>query len=341
MAYASRGFLYDYKNISDFSLALKKYFNKDVVFFRMDPPVIMASYNKDMQKEEYRENIELIKKLKNSGFKHYGFNMDFSAMQFRFVNRLQVAESFDAQMLNMNKSTRKNIALSKEKGVRVRKVSIDELDTVYNLFESTKTRKNIDGYSKDFYENIIKEFKDDIVMYLAYIDKEEYIHNLEVKLDQVKDNIFEITKMMEHDNVGAKLTKKLDDAKNAKEKILQELKDAEKLNDITNIASMLSIFKYDEVVSFVSGMDNNYRAFCPKYAMYPEMIKDAIARKIKYVNFLGVKNIFDKNDAAYGVFEVKRGFGGNTLEYIGEFDLPFKKFLYRIYKINENRKRGK
>ena len=341
MAYSSRGFLYDYKKNAEFTDALKKYFNNNVVFFRMDPPIVMVSYDKDMQKCEFEESISLINDLKRNGFKHYGFNTDFKTMQFRFVNKLSIEESFEKQLLNMNKSTKKNIELAISKGVRIKRVDYQDFDKVYNLFENTIERKNIDGFSKEFYESLINEFKDNIVMYLTYIDKKEYISNLEKKLDDAKNSIFEINKKMEHDNVGAKLKKQLEDAKKTKEKILQELKEAEALEDRTYIASMLSIFMYDEAVSFVSGMDNKYRAFCPKYAMYPELIKEAKSKQKKYVNFLGVKNIFDKNDSAYGVFEVKRGFGGHTLEYIGEFDLPFNKILYIIYKIKENKERGK
>ena len=102
---------------------------------------------------------------------------------------------------------------------------------------------------------------------------------------------------------------------------------------------MVTITKYDEVVSLSSGMNDKYREFCPKYIMYPEMIKKAIEQKIKYVNFWGVKNIFDKNDVNHGVYEVKRGFGGQTIEYIGEFDLPINKLLYKLYKLKSKIKK--
>ena len=49
----------------------------------------------------------------------------------------------------------------------------------------------------------------------------------------------------------------------------------------------------------------------------------------------------NKDDSDYGVYDVKRGFGGNTLEYVGEFDLPIKKMLYRIYKLKNRLKGGK
>ena len=341
MAYASRGFLYDYKNIKEFKEALKKYFSKDVIFFRMDPPVILASYDKNLNKEFFEDSSNLIKELKENKFIHYGFNNAYETMQFRFVMKMPVLDNMDNQLLGMNKSTKKNINLAVEKGVCIKKGTIDDLDLAYELFEKTNTRRNIQSFKKKFYLYLLNEFKDDAVIYLAYIDKSIYIHNMEEKLDNIKDNIFEIKKKMETYNVGHKLKKQLEEKEKEKEKVLIDLKEAQKLKDITYIGSMISIFKFDEAVSLVSGMDNDYRKFCPKYAMYPAMIKDAIEKKYKYINFLGVKNIFDSNDSDYGVYEIKKGFGASSIEYIGEFDLPFNKVLYRIYKFNENRGRKK
>ena len=55
-------------------------------------------------------------------------------------------------------------------------------------------------------------------------------------------------------------------------------------------------------------------------------------QNIQMMDPLG-KNIFDKNDPDYGMYEVKKGFGGKTVEYIGEFDLPINKNLYYLYKL--------
>ena len=41
---------------------------------------------------------------------------------------------------------------------------------------------------------------------------------------------------------------------------------------------------------------------------------------------LEVQNFEKENNPLYGVYEFKRGFGGNVIEYIGEFTLPITKF---------------
>ncbi len=342
IAYATRGFLYDYKDIFSFKKALVKYFKKKkVVLFRMDPNIVLAKYDKDLKKEEILESYQILESLKYYGFKHYGFNMAFETMQFRFVHKLDLVGNWDKQKEGMSKSTRKNIELSDFKGVRIRKGTEHEIDIACKFFDMSGSRKHFQGFDKKYYEKLFEVFKDKVTLYIAYIDKNIYRNNLESKLKEIDCELDVVHDKMKHDNVGKKLIREEEILNNSKEKYLQELNDVNNMVKKCDIAAMITISMYDEVVSYVSGMDNNYRKFNPKYVMYPAMIKDAIASNLKTVNFLGVKNIFDKNDSDYGMYEVKRGFGGNTIEYIGEFDLPIKKGLYILYKLKTKLKGGK
>ena len=339
-AYASRGFLYDYQNISDFKKSLIKYFkSQKAIFLRIDPPIILATYNKELNKELHWESYQLIERLKYFGFKHFGYNMGFETSQFRFVHRLNLKDSFDEQLKEFSKSTKKNMELANFRGVEIKKVGINCLEKAISLFDMTANRKKFLTFRKKFFEDIMNEFQDQANLYLVYINKEKYINNIKDKIQEYKNKLKELELKKQHDHVGIKLKTQDEILKNSIKKYEEELVSAKQLEDFTNIASMLTITKYDEVVSFVSGMDNAYRKFCPKYIMYPEMIKNALNQKLKYVNFLGVKNIFDKNDSDYGMYEIKKGFGGKTIEYIGEFDLPINKVLYFIYKINKVIKR--
>ena len=338
-AYASRGFIYDYDNLEEFKNTLKKYFKGKVVFVKIDPPIILNLYDKSMDKEFNLENRQLIERLKYQGFKHHGFNMNFETEQFRFIHAIKLEKSFEEQTKLFSKSTRKNMELAKLRGVCIKDVNEDELDLVYKFLELSSERKDFTNLNKKFYERLLDNFKDNIRMYLVYIKKSTYIHNLEEKINLEEDKLKELNYKLEHDNVGKKLKKEEDLINSSLIKYKDELKYAKTLDDITYIASMITITKYKEVVSLSSGMDNNYRKFNPKYVMYPKMIEDAFSDKIKYVNFLGIKNPFNKEDKDYGIYEVKRGFGGKTVEYIGEFDFPINKVLYYTYKIIRKIKR--
>lgn len=332
-AYASRGFIYDYSNLEEFVASLKEYFKGKTIFVKIDPPIILNLYDKSGEKEFMLENRQLIERLKYVGFKHHGFNMAFECEQFRFVHKIKLESSYDEQVKMMSKSTRKNIELAEFRGVNIKIAKKDELDMVLKFLNMSSDRKHFASLNKKFYERLLDNFKDNVVMYLVYINKSEYINNLKEKINDEKNKLKELKIKMEHDNIGRKLKKEEELINNAIDKYTEELNVTKGMDNETFIAAMVTINKYNEVVSFTSGMDNLYRKFNPKYVMYPKMINDAINKKLEYVNFLGVKNIFDKNDPDYGMYEVKKGFGGKTVEYIGEFDLIINYGLYYSYKI--------
>ena len=332
-AYASRGFIYDYSNLEEFVASLKEYFKGKAIFIKIDPPIILNLYDKSGEKEFMLENRQLIERLKYVGFKHHGFNMAFECEQFRFVHKIKLESSYDEQVKMMSKSTRKNIELAEFRGVNIKIAKKDELDMVLKFLNMSSDRKHFASLNKKFYERLLDNFKDNVVMYLVYINKSEYINNLKEKINDEKNKLKELKIKMEHDNIGRKLKKEEELINNAIDKYTEELNVTKGMDNETFIAAMVTINKYNEVVSFTSGMDNLYRKFNPKYVMYPKMINDAINKKLEYVNFLGVKNIFDKNDPDYGMYEVKKGFGGKTVEYIGEFDLIINYGLYYSYKI--------
>ena len=166
-AYASRGFIYDYQNILEFTKALKDYFKNKAVFVKIDPPIILAKYDKNKDKESFLESKQLIESLKYYGFKHYGYNLALETEQFRFVHRIKLEKRFDKQLELMSKSTRKNMDIAKLKGVNIK--TVNDLDLVYSFFEKSSERKQFQNLSKKFiavyvfeYDNNIEKFANKI-----------------------------------------------------------------------------------------------------------------------------------------------------------------------------------
>ena len=94
-----------------------------------------------------------------------------------------------------------------------------------------------------------------------------------------------------------------------------------------------------EVIYLFSGNYDEYMKFNAQYAIQWNMIKYANEHGFDKYNFYGISGNFDETDSEYGVYEFKRGFGGNVVEYIGEFDLvvdklfnSFYKFMFKTYR---------
>ena len=57
----------------------------------------------------------------------------------------------------------------------------------------------------------------------------------------------------------------------------------------------------------------------------------AVDKGYKLFNFYGIDGNLNEDGEMHGVYEFKRGFGGEVREYIGEFDLVVSKFYYFLY----------
>lgn len=336
-AYFPRGFItnfYDCKLLKKVTFSIKDYLKKNkFVFFRIDPSIPLNRIQTDTTVVADKEGREIFDTLIKLGYKHYGYNTGFETFQARFNHVIYLNDTYEKTLTTFSKSTRKNIETSYNKGVIVKKGTVLDLKEAYNLFELTADRKNFHSYSYNFYKNMMEFYKEKVTLYMAYIDPKRYKKNSEELLISEKQKLFEIQEKMTHDNVGKKLIQQEELSKRMIVKYENEIEKAEKLGkELILISSLLSIESGNEYISFISGMKNEYREFYPKYAMYNKHINDAIDKKLKIVNFFGVKGIFDPKDKDYGIYEIKKSFGGETLEYIGQFDFPINKFLYNINK---------
>lgn len=94
------------------------------------------------------------------------------------------------------------------------------------------------------------------------------------------------------------------------------------------IAGMMN-FHYSDTVYYVHGaMDRGYKSLMAPYLMHWEAMMKSKAEGFQYYDFWGI-------DAQRwpGVTRFKLGFGGQTVEYPGSFDLPISKFWYGLYNI--------
>ena len=81
-----------------------------------------------------------------------------------------------------------------------------------------------------------------------------------------------------------------------------------------------------------AGNDTEYKDTYSNYLTYYTKIKYAYDNKCKEMDLFGVTgdpNTKYKNLA--GIFEFKKQFGGNLIEYIGDFELIANPFLKKIF----------
>lgn len=334
--YSPRGFIIDYHNkklLQEFTEEIKKFIiNHKGFMLKIDPNVVYQL--RDKEGSIITENDqETIDNLKDLGFKHFGFNKFFETMQPRFLCAFKL-EDYETTLNKLSKTTKKHIIQLDSLGTKVKEATKSEIEIAVRLLDTTASRKKISTRPASYYIKMKECLKDNISIYLCYFDKDEVIDKYKNLIDGEEKNKSEILKKMQIDMVGNKLKTKLKESENKIQKYKQGIEKISTINDKrVYIGSLFSCWVGEEGITLLSGTDDKYKEFLPKYAMYNHHIKTAIQRNKKYINFYGITGCFDKDSKDYGIYEIKKGFNPTVIELIGEFDLILNRLDYTLYKI--------
>lgn len=337
--YAPRGLMVDYHHfevLEFFVTELKKYIKEHNGFMlTIDPNVIYRTRSSDGEIISTEKDDLAIQNLLELGFTHHGFNLYLDALQARWAYRLKLDEPYEVKKSKFSKSTRKNIDATFKKGLQVRTGTIEDLEVMTEIFDITAKRRDFFSQSFSYYQKMYQHMKDLMTIYIAYLDPDVYYeHTRSLVAEEEKKNR-EIEKKMEKDHVGSKLLNQKETSDQLLAKYRKELEKAEQFRkDNPNgkaIGCLLSVRSGNEYLTLSSGALEEYHSFTPKYAMYEKHIMDAYQEGFEYCNFYGITGDFRPGNRYYGIYEFKKGFAGNVIEYIGEFELGITKF-YSIYR---------
>lgn len=345
--YAPRGFLIDYhdkKVLEFFTKELLKYVKKYNCFqIKIDPNLIYQVHANDGKElDDAFKDDETITNLKSLGYQHYGFNLDFKYTQSRWNFLVTLDKPYEELKQSFSKSTRKNIDSTYNKGVRIRKAEENDFESMEDILIKTAERKQFAARDLEYYKNMKKCLKNLMNIYIAYLDADTYLNSSIELLEKEESHNQEILAKMEKDMVGSKLKNQKETSDKLLEKLKNEVEMAKEFKKENpsglDIGVLISVESGQEYITLYSGILMEYKRFTPKYLMYDAHIKDAYEKKLKYVNFYGISGVFDPSDKDYGMFEFKRGFGGNVVELVGEFSYPIG-ISYRLYVLLRNLKR--
>jgi lipid II:glycine glycyltransferase (peptidoglycan interpeptide bridge formation enzyme) len=108
------------------------------------------------------------------------------------------------------------------------------------------------------------------------------------------------------------------------------------------------VFRFAGKAWYLYGMSRmTHREKMPNYLLQWEAIKQAKVGGCTVYDLWGAPDEFVETDPLWGVFRFKEGLGGTVTRFIGAWDLPINRILYRLYTqtlpglLDIMRKRGK
>ena len=335
MYYSPRGFIIDYndkKLIEKFTIELKKYIKeKKILFLKINP---YLEYNK----RDINGNIisdkpnDIVNYLKSLGYVHYGFYKDAKdkkELEPRWVSVLNLENKTEEQLVKeMRSTTRWQINKARKNCIEIKEAVYDDIGIFKKIMEHTSDRREFDDRPISYYHEMYKALtKDNIYkLMLASIDLKKFNENNKEDLKKLEEKINRSTKENQK--------KEFESQKEVLEQRIQKVKkEIKEYGGKPYIAGGIYLSFGEQIVYLYGGSYKEFMGYGAQFLLQDEMIKYGIENKYKKLNFYGIDGIFTKGSKNYGLFDFKRGLGGQVVELVGEFDLPSNKLIYTIYRI--------
>ena len=324
--YAPRGFLIDYNDkslVKDFAIALSKFYkNNNVAFIKINPNIIISKYNKRSNEFVNNENIKFITYLKNNKFQDLKRNKYFESILPTYAPIINLKKF---AFRNLDKNVRNKISKCYRKGLMIEKGQFGAISDLYPFIKN-KTKKSL-----TYYQNLYRQFDktNKIDVFLVKVNFEEYLINTKAKyqIAQERNNI--LSKIIIYDQSEKSLNRKMQS-----DKELLTLK-----NDIVIATNGLSknktqiiggaiVIKFrNKVIIYTSGYDKKYKELNVNDFLYYKLI-EYYKYNYDFLDLDGFSGDLSDNNPYKGLNNFKLGFKPDIYEYIGEFDIIFKKRLY-------------
>ena len=332
--YCPRGFICDYsdkKLLKNVIETLKTYTKKNHgLYFKINPDIIIAKLDGDANRIETYDTFGLIDFFKENGGNFRGFTTKFTESSApRFTFRVDVSQSEEDLFKNRHNTTKKILKDKNPYEVTITKNQEGALDDFYKVMKETSLRKKMFvesyDYFKNFYENLKNKNEADI--YVASINSNRLKEIFNNKLAAVDKEIDTVNQRPD----GPKKENKLKDLAQKRNKILKLKAEVDELKEERIVLSSIITAKFKDKVWTIHGGNSDQLLFLnANYELYYHILLDSKKEGYTTVDFYGSEGKVDKDSQIYGIYLFKLRFGGDFVEFVGEFDFVTRPLANKI-----------
>ena len=334
--YAPRGYVInfkDYELLKTFTEEIKKYAKKKkAIFVKIDPDIIY--HEEDCNQEVIIEkDDQAYQSLKKLGYRHLGFTKNFETMQPRYTFRIDFTKPWEEVEKNFSKTTKQRIKKAEDLLVDVKIGTDKDINTFYQLMILTETRKDFVTHNEKYYQSLYKIWNQDneCNLFLGSVDLDKIIK----KQTELKQEVTEELTKFNHENLSKSEKSKKNELEKRKDKLetdIQKYQQAQKEYGTNITLSAHFIIEYgDKAWVLYAGNHNILTDTYTNYKTYEQHIKYYYDKKIKTYDQFGTIGDLRKENPLLGLHEFKKKFGGNYVEFTGEFDLVLNKPMYFVF----------
>jgi len=328
--YAPRGYLIDYKDnlvVEEFTLGMKK-FLKDTngIYVKINPEIMYQEIDSKGERiPNSKNNIDIYGNLISLGYIHQGFVKLYENNEPRYTFRryFDKYNSLDEINNSISKSFLANVKRSYNYNMEID--FNGSIDTFSTLNRENSLKDDFIAFPDKFYKTLYKYGKENnnLLVFNCIVNPKELYDNTKKEYDILESAI-----------KNQQLSRKaLPDAIDKKNRLEKDLKYYEPYRDKERlvICSLLNGIADKDMWTMYIGNNRLGEHLFAVNRIYYETIKYCYENGYHFLDLYGTSgdpNTTYKNLG--GLHHFKSQYGDTYIEFIGEFDLINKKFLYKI-----------
>lgn len=334
--YSPRGYVIDFTDqnlVKKFTQEIVKYIKTyKAIFLKIDPDIILNE--KDNLGNDLKipyDGYKIVDNLKKIGFKHLGFTKNFELFQPRYTFRINLEDDLTKIEEKFSKTVNQRIKKAEELEVEVTIGTKEDVKNFYELMKITENRKDFVSHNLSYYQTLYELWNKDNCcnIFFGKINLNKVLKIYQSKKKILEASIKEIEQIespSKSQNTKKKeLTRQLDKLKND---ILKYQEDKEKYGEKIILNAHFIIEYGDKAWVLYAGNHNILSETGSNYKVYQTHLEYCYNKKIKIYDQFGTIGDIREDNPLYGLHDFKKKFGGNYIEFIGEFDLVTNKIMY-------------
>ncbi len=319
------------KKAYDTLVAYARPFN--VTFIRMEPDIEHQEHFPDGQINEAGfNNDDIRQRFEAWGWQHRGYNYGYGGnIQNRFTIIKDLKDAHDeTDFVNaLHPNHRSRYRKSLRRFVFVEKAGKDQLYVLHNFAQELAKKQHFKPKSVAYFESLLDNYGDHAFYFVCYVDLKRAILTVKEEIRQAQESLDGLD-ASKSTNVG-----RIKEFKRTIDYLQDELQVYEQTNhengDMMSIGAAIFVTSGRNTYNLYSYTDPGQLMLNPAINMHMFALSFFSKLGIHKYDFVGVSGSTDKNDPFYGLYLFKHRFGGDFIEYLGEFDYVFKQGAYTYY----------
>ncbi len=332
--YTPRGPIMDYENdrlVSFFFDHMKQFARKHhAVYLTMDPAIHCNDYTiAEANENRLAISEQIIHRLRqvNAQFKGYTKGID-ETIQPRYHANVYACDDFKEQL---PKSAKKALRIAEKKMLEVEFCDGKAVEDFAAIMRHTEERKQIALRDVDYFRKLMETYREDAVIVLVWIPLKKLFDDSKKRLSESQEAL---SKCPEN---AKKKRFTLEEQLASYTRETKELKQHIQEYGERVIGAGALCVKFGATAELLyAGMDDTYKRYMAPYLSFYTCMEWSFERGCGSCNMGGIEG-----NLQGGLTKFKANFHPVINEYIGEFDIPYQKLLYRMaMKVLARRKKG-